>query len=88
MDLRLLGSVFLSIFVAELGDKTQLATFSFAAAGKSRLAVFLGAVAALTLASFLSVYFGDIIARAVPAQYIKLGAGGLFMVIGAWLIFS
>ena len=83
MDFRLLGSVFLAIFVAELGDKTQLAALSFSTAGKSRLAVFLGALFALALSSFLAVYFGDLIARAVPAHYIKFGAGGMFVAIGA-----
>lgn len=88
MDLRIFGSVFLSIFVAELGDKTQLATLSFAAAGKTRLTVFLGAAAALTLASLMSVYFGDLIARAIPSSYIKIGAGCLFIAIGALLLFN
>lgn len=88
MELRILGSVFISVFLAELGDKTQLATLSFAAAGKNRLSVFLGSAVALTLASLIAVYFGSMISRAVPANYIKIGAGCLFLAIGALLLFN
>jgi len=86
--LRIFGSIFAAIFLAELGDKTQLATISFVAAGKSKLTVFLGATAALALTSFIGVYFGSFAARFVPASYIRVGAGGLFLVIGALLIFN
>lgn len=88
MDLRILGSVFMTIFLSELGDKTQLATLSFAAAGKDRLTVFLGAAAALAVTSLIGVYFGGFLARAVPGSYIKIGAGCLFIVIGALFLLN
>lgn len=49
MDWRLLGTTFVAIFVAELGDKTQLATFSLASETRSRLSVFLGAALFIVL---------------------------------------
>ena len=75
------------IFLAELGDKTQLATLSFAAESKSRIAVFLGSAVALVLSSLLAVLFGTGLNRVMPANYIKTGAGVLFILLGVWMIF-
>jgi putative Ca2+/H+ antiporter (TMEM165/GDT1 family) len=86
MDLKLLLTTFGMIFLAELGDKTQLATFAFAAESKSRLSVFLGSASALVLTSLLAVALGAAISRLVPASYIRIGAGVLFVLLGAWMI--
>ncbi len=86
MDLKVLLTTFGMIFLAELGDKTQLATFSFAAESKSRLAVFLGSAGALVLTSLLAVVFGSVVSRVVPANYIKIGAGALFVLLGLWML--
>ena len=75
------------IFLAELGDKTQLATFAFAAESKTRLSVFLGAAGALLLTSLLAVVFGSAPSRLIPANYIKTGAGVLFILLGLWMLF-
>ncbi len=88
MDLKVLLTTFGMIFLAELGDKTQLATFAFAAENKSRLAVFLGSACALVLTSLLAVVFGSAIGRLVPANYIKIGAGALFVLLGLWILLS
>jgi len=88
MDLKVLFTTFGMIFLAELGDKTQLATFSFAAESKSRLAVFLGSAGALVLTSLLAVVLGSGVSRLVPANYIKVGAGVLFILLGLWMILS
>jgi len=88
MDLKILLKTFGMIFLAELGDKTQLATFSFAAESKSRLAVFLGSAGALVLTSLLAVVFGSGVSRLVPANYIRTGAGALFVFLGLWMILS
>jgi len=88
MDLKLMLMTFGMIFLAELGDKTQLATMAFAAEGKSRLAVFIGSAGALTLTSLLGVVFGAAIAKLIPPNYIKAGAGVLFVVLGLWILFS
>ena len=86
MDLKILLTTFGMIFLAELGDKTQLATFAFAAENQSKLAVFLGAAAALLLTSLLAVVFGSAVSRLIPANYIKIGAGGLFILLGLWML--
>jgi len=88
VDLKVLLTTFGMVFLAELGDKTQLATFAFAAEGKSRLAVFIGAAAALVLTSLIAVILGAAVNRLVPANYVKTGAGALFLILGAWMLFS
>jgi len=88
MDLKLMLTTFGMIFLAELGDKTQLATMAFSAEGKSRLAVFIGSAGALTLTSLLGVVFGAAVAKLIPPNSIKIGAGVLFVVLGFWMLFS
>jgi putative Ca2+/H+ antiporter (TMEM165/GDT1 family) len=87
MDLRTLVTTFAMIFLAELGDKTQLATFAFATETKSRLAVFLGSAGALVLASLLAVIFGSAVSKMVPRDYIRIGAAALFILLGLWMLF-
>lgn len=86
MDLKVLITTFGMIFLAELGDKTQLATFLFAADNKSRVAVFLGSAGALVLTSLLAVLFGAVVGRVVPTMYIKIGAGAMFILLGLWML--
>ncbi len=86
MDLKVLLTTFGMIFLAELGDKTQLATFCFAADSKSRIAVFIGSAGALVLTSLLAVLFGTVVSRVVPTLYIKIGAGSLFILLGLWML--
>ncbi len=66
LDLKLLLSTFGLVFLAELGDKTQLATLSLASSGHSRFTVFLGSAAALILTSAIAVVVGAAVARAYP----------------------
>lgn len=86
MDFKILLRTFGMIFLAELGDKTQLATFAFASNSKSRLAVFLGSAGALVLTSLLAVLFGSVVSRLMPSNYIKIGAGALFVFLGLWML--
>jgi putative Ca2+/H+ antiporter (TMEM165/GDT1 family) len=88
MDLKLLLSTFSLVFLAELGDKTQLATLSLAASGKSRLTVFAGASVALIVTSGLAVLVGDAVTRVVPAAWIHRAAGVAFVVMGILLLFG
>lgn len=86
MDLKVMLTTFGMIFLAELGDKTQLATFAFAAESKTKLAVFIGSAGALIVTSLLAVVFGSAISRLIPPNTIKMGAGGLFVILGLWML--
>jgi len=89
MDLKLLMTVFATVFLAELGDKTQLATLLFAADKEvSRMTVFLGASAALVLTSALGVLAGGWISQVVEPRYLSYVAGAGFVVIGLWTMWS
>jgi putative Ca2+/H+ antiporter (TMEM165/GDT1 family) len=87
MDFKVMLTTFGMIFIAELGDKTQLATFCFAAGNQSKLAVFLGSAGALVLTSGLGCLLGSFVSRVVPANYLNIGAGVLFVILGGWMIF-
>jgi putative Ca2+/H+ antiporter (TMEM165/GDT1 family) len=77
----------MSVFVAELGDKTQLATFLFATDPKlSRMGVFFASALALVLSSLIAVVFGDQISRFVSATMLKTFSGVGFILIGFWLL--
>jgi putative Ca2+/H+ antiporter (TMEM165/GDT1 family) len=86
MDWKLLLSTFGLVFLAELGDKTQLATFTLAASGRSRLAVFLGAAGALVVTSGIAVLLGEEVARVVPEAWIRRAAGLGFLALGVLLL--
>ena len=76
MDLKMLLTVFSVVFVAELGDKTQLATVLFAAdKGASKLTVFIGSSAALILTSALGVLVGGLLAQYLNPKYLSVLAG-------------
>jgi putative Ca2+/H+ antiporter (TMEM165/GDT1 family) len=82
MEWRLLLTTFATIFLAELGDKTQIATLSFASAGTSRWAVFAGASLALISTSAVAVVFGEALGRVIPPLLLRRIAGGLFVLLG------
>jgi putative Ca2+/H+ antiporter (TMEM165/GDT1 family) len=86
MSLRLFASTFGLIFIAELGDKTQLATLSLAASGESRWTVFLAAAGALVVASAVGVLAGEALARVVPPIWINRVAGIAFVAMGGLLL--
>ena len=88
MDLKILLTTFGLIFLAELGDKTQLATFCFSADCDSRISVFLGSAGALVLSSLIAVVFGAGISRVIPANYIRIGAGLFFVIVGILTLYS
>jgi putative Ca2+/H+ antiporter (TMEM165/GDT1 family) len=85
MDWKLFASTFAAIFLAEMGDKTQLATMSLAA-GSSRWIVFAAAATALVATSAVAVIAGEAVARLVPAIWVKRAAGLLFLVLGAFYL--
>lgn len=88
MDLRVFLLAFGTLFLAELGDKTQLAVFSLVTQTKSPLSVFLGAGMALLAVTFIGVVFGEWVARHIPGHYLRLGAGFLFVGIGVFVVWQ
>ena len=87
MDLRVLGTVFISVFVAELGDKTQLATMLFASdKDASKLTVFFGAALALVVTSAIGVLAGSAISQYVSEKTLSYLAGIGFIAIGIWTL--
>jgi putative Ca2+/H+ antiporter (TMEM165/GDT1 family) len=87
MDWRILGTVFTSVFIAELGDKTQLATMLFASAKEtSKLTVFAGASAALIVTSALGVVAGTFLSNYVSEKLLQYTAGVGFIAIGIWTL--
>ncbi len=86
-NLRLFISTFALIFLAELGDKTQLAAMARAAAGAhAKWTVFLGASSALVASTLIAVLFGSALTRVIPESYIKGAAGVLFIVFGVLIL--
>jgi putative Ca2+/H+ antiporter (TMEM165/GDT1 family) len=87
MDWKLFATIFGSVFVAELGDKTQLATMLFAAKGEaSKLQVFAAAAAALVVSTALGVFAGKLVTEVVGEQVLRWIAGVAFVAIGLWTL--
>jgi putative Ca2+/H+ antiporter (TMEM165/GDT1 family) len=86
MNWKLLLTTFGAIFLAELGDKTQLATLSFAAGKDTFVPVFAGSALALVSSSLLAVLLGNSLARVLPVRWVHFGAGLVFMAIGSLLV--
>ena len=84
--LRTFGTIFLTVFLAEVGDKTQLATMLFAAQGRSKWLVFAAAGAALVVAAGIGVLVGGAIERWVSPRTLKVIAGIGFIAIGLWTL--
>ena len=89
MDFKVFFVVFATVFLAELGDKTQLATVLFASKpAVSLVTVFIGASLALILSSGLAVAAGALISHYVDPRYLSFAAGIGFIVIGGWTILN
>ena len=86
MILSLLLSTFLTVFIAELGDKTQLATLTISGTSNRPLAVFLGSSSALVLASLLGALTGGSFSTFLPEVLLKSLASLTFLIIGIRLL--
>lgn len=87
MEYKVLFTVFVAVFVAELGDKTQLATLLFAAdKDVSKWTVFLGASLALVVASAIGVLAGGMLSQYISEKHLNYLAGAGFVVIGLWTL--
>lgn len=87
MDLKTFSAIFTSVFIAELGDKTQLATLLFASDKEtSKLTVFIGASLALVVTSAIGVIAGSAISQYVNEKTLRYLAGIGFIAIGVWTL--
>jgi len=87
MDIKILLTVFTAVFVAELGDKTQLATLLFAAdKNVNKWTIFIGASLALIVASGIGVLVGGLVSQYVSEKYLHYLAGVGFIGIGIWTL--
>ncbi|HMB30418.1 MAG TPA: TMEM165/GDT1 family protein [Desulfohalobiaceae bacterium] len=89
MDYRVLFTVFTAVFIAELGDKTQLATMLFAADKEvNKVTIFIGASLALIVASGIGVIAGGFISKYLSEKWLHYIAGIGFIGIGLWTLFK
>ncbi|HJR68736.1 MAG TPA: TMEM165/GDT1 family protein [Gammaproteobacteria bacterium] len=88
MDWKIFATVFGTVFLAELGDKTQLATVLFASKGAASLwTVFIAASAALVVTSAIGVAAGAAVTQFVNPKHLSYAAGVGFIAIGVWTLY-
>jgi putative Ca2+/H+ antiporter (TMEM165/GDT1 family) len=86
MDWKVLLTTFSAIFIAELGDKTQLAAISMVADKKSPVAVWIGSILAFGVVTLVGVLIGGGLTKVIPSTVIHTLAGGLFIAIGVLMM--
>lgn len=87
-ELGIFASTFFTIFLAELGDKTQLTTLLLSAQSHAPWIVFAGAGSALVATSLLGVLLGRWLAQRVPPRTLEVAAGGLLLLLAILLIWD
>jgi putative Ca2+/H+ antiporter (TMEM165/GDT1 family) len=88
MDWKIFLTTFGTIFLAELGDKTQLAAILMTSKTGRPLSVFVGAIMALSLVTAIGVIFGEGLISIIPQTILKKVAALAFMLIGIWMFFG
>ena len=88
MDWKIFGTAFVTLFLAELGDKTQLAVITMTASTESKVSVFLGASLALITVTLLGVLFGGVLSQYVPVEWLQRIVAVAFIVIGVLMLFG
>lgn len=86
MDWKLFLTTFGTVFLAELGDKTQLATLAIAGGSTSKWSVFAGSALALVATSAVAVLTADVLSRTVSPQLLSRASGLLLLALGVWLL--
>lgn len=88
MDWKIFLTTFITIFIAEMGDKTQFAALAASAGSKSTISVWTAVVLALALAGTIGVIAGKFLGQFVSPQTLKYVSGGLFIAVGVWVLLS
>jgi len=86
MDWKILGTAFVTLFLAELGDKTQLAIITMSSKSESKWAIFIGASLALVLVSLIAVLVGGVLSQYVPTEWLQRIVAVAFIVIGVLML--
>lgn len=88
MDWRVFLTTFMTIFVAELGDKTQFAAVAASSGSSSKMSVLLGVVLALAVAGTLGVAAGSLLGELLNPNMMRWVSGSLFILIGCWILWK
>jgi putative Ca2+/H+ antiporter (TMEM165/GDT1 family) len=88
MDWKMFGTAFITLFLAEIGDKTQLAVITMTASTDAKLSIFLGASAALVVVTLLAVLVGGMLTQWVPAEWLHRIVAVAFVAIGVLMLFG
>lgn len=88
MDWKIFGTAFVTLFLAELGDKTQLAVVTMTASTESKISVFLGASLALITVTLLGVLVGGVLTQFIPTEWLQRIVAVAFIVIGVLMLFK
>jgi putative Ca2+/H+ antiporter (TMEM165/GDT1 family) len=86
MDWKIFGTAFLTLFLAELGDKTQLAVITMTSSTESKISVFLGASLALIIVTALGVLVGGVLSAWVPVDWLQRIVAVAFILIGLLML--
>ena len=86
MDWKIFASTFITIFLAEMGDKTQFAALAASSQTKSIFTVILAVILALSLAGVLGVLFGKFLGTLLSPQVMRYVSGSLFILVGIWVL--
>lgn len=86
MDWKIFASAFITLFLAELGDKTQLAVITMTSSTESKLSVFLGASLALVAVTLIGIVFGGVLSQYIPTEWLQKIVAVAFIVIGGLML--
>jgi len=81
MDWKIFGTAFVTLFLAEPRDKTQLAIITMTSSTDSKLSVFLGASLALVVVSALAVIFGGVLSAYIPTEWLQRIVAAAFIIM-------
>jgi putative Ca2+/H+ antiporter (TMEM165/GDT1 family) len=87
MDYKIFLTTFITIFLAEIGDKTQFAAIAAASQSKNLFPIWLAVTLGLVCAGTLGVLFGGLLGQFLNPVVMKYISGGLFIVVGLWILF-
>jgi len=86
MDWKIFGTAFMTLLLAELGDKTQLAVITMTASTESKISVFIGASLALVVVTALGVLIGGVLSAWIPTEWLQRIVAIAFIVIGILML--